>query len=129
MRGCLTKFAMIHCRAVDVVSVPAFRNSPQSPTISSSSNLLLSSSGSCKSASVSTRDLMSGINTLSWSWRIWISSFHRPRKKIFPSRGHMLRTLNLRNPKRRRGEDPAAGGGVEPDAGGVEDFVAEVAAE
>ncbi|URE21123.1 hypothetical protein MUK42_11134, partial [Musa troglodytarum] len=46
MSWCFTRFAMIHCNAVDVVSVPAFRNSEQRATVSSSESFLPPSSGS-----------------------------------------------------------------------------------
>ncbi|CAN1335786.1 hypothetical protein LINPERPRIM_LOCUS36888, partial [Linum perenne] len=50
--GCFTKFAIIHCNAVAVVSVPPIRNSLQRPIISVSVSLRFSS-GSSRSKSVS----------------------------------------------------------------------------
>ena len=53
--GFFTKFAMIHCNVVVVVSVPAFRNSEHKFTISSLLSFLFWSM-SCKSINVSTYD-------------------------------------------------------------------------
>ncbi|CAL9779392.1 unnamed protein product [Musa acuminata subsp. burmannicoides] len=51
---CFTRFAMIHCSAVDVVSVPATRNSEHRDTTSLSESFLPPSSGSSMSSREST---------------------------------------------------------------------------
>ncbi|KAJ0837760.1 hypothetical protein HanRHA438_Chr16g0781691 [Helianthus annuus] len=122
MLGCFTRLAMIHCSAVDVVSVPALRNSLHILAISSSVSLppfplSASSSGSCKFTSVSTyatircsfpnrpseladpiRDLMSGINTSSLSLRNFSNSFHLFLNNTFPNFGKSVNTANRPDP-------------------------------
>ncbi|KAB8113320.1 hypothetical protein EE612_052283, partial [Oryza sativa] len=66
MDGFLTSSAMIHCSAVDVVSVPALRNSEQSLMISSSVSARLPSSGSLMSSSVSTYECSSVVSLFVW---------------------------------------------------------------
>uniref|UniRef100_J3N437 Uncharacterized protein n=1 Tax=Oryza brachyantha TaxID=4533 RepID=J3N437_ORYBR len=65
MDGFFTSSAMIHCSAVDVVSVPALRNSEQSLMISSSVSARLPSSGSLMSSRVSTYECSSVVSLFS----------------------------------------------------------------
>ncbi|BAF26971.1 Os10g0515100 [Oryza sativa Japonica Group] len=116
MDGFLTSSAMIHCSAVDVVSVPALRNSEQRLTISSSVSGRLPSSGSLMSRRVSTyecsnvvsffgsplappcrflysrRALISGTNSSVCRRRRACAFWRRPRKRCLVTAGKKAKT-------------------------------------
>ncbi|BAT11648.1 Os10g0514550 [Oryza sativa Japonica Group] len=118
MDGFLTSSAMIHCSVVDIVSVPASRNSEQSLTISSSvrarsppssgslmsssvstyecSNVVVSFSGTARSASWflrSRRALMSGMKSSFCRRRRARLVWMRPRKMCLVTAGQNAKTF------------------------------------
>uniref|UniRef100_A0A0A9E5H5 Uncharacterized protein n=1 Tax=Arundo donax TaxID=35708 RepID=A0A0A9E5H5_ARUDO len=112
MAGFLTSSAMIHCSPVDVVSVPALRNSEQRMMISSSVSGRSPSSGSLMSSRVSTyecsnvvsllgspprflyarRALMSGRKSSFRRRRRALALSSRPRKRCLVTAGKKAKT-------------------------------------